>query len=455
MATIIDSLAVVLGLDNKTFKKGIKESEKVQDDFEKRTNTHQKKSAEQDKKLSNERKRSHSEEVHQHKETLENYKKMREDVLKFILIFTAGKGIFDFIGETIRTSVAIGHLSNNLDVSVEHISGWQFAMQEMGGSAEDATAMLSKAGKAVADMKSGIDNADIHGFWTGLGGTASVDTSKMGNNAEEFLKAEADILKFHWEHNKDLYLTKLGLMNLTPEQGNLLRRGSAYVSSRVDKGAALSGRNKSQVEIAEKAQKDWTALVTRLEAIGRDILFPIMNSVMTWLNNPENTKELRKNLTDFVAALKAMDWKEVATKLGVLIDVLGTVVGLLSRFLPGKNTASDLNLAVETARKDSKIVDYTISTAELIEQVQDSVAAFFNAGDKRSFATDNVLKPMKAYGMNRSGNQNSNTTTSTATMGDVNVTIVGDPKDANKTGAEVGKVVKKTFGEFAVMSNRG
>ena len=52
----------------------------------------------------------------------------------------------------------MGRLSDNIGVSVKDLSGLKFAMQEVGGSANDAAGTIQKAADAVGSMKSGMAN---------------------------------------------------------------------------------------------------------------------------------------------------------------------------------------------------------------------------------------------------------------------------------------------------------
>src|ERR1035437_7147450 len=110
MPTVIDSLSVELGLDNTKFKKGIKDSDKLQDDFNKKTFSLNKKQPETERKAEQVKEKHHKEEKCRNKESLEGLNSLRNAALTFLAVFTAGKGIVQFVSGTITADAAINRL---------------------------------------------------------------------------------------------------------------------------------------------------------------------------------------------------------------------------------------------------------------------------------------------------------------------------------------------------------
>jgi hypothetical protein len=122
VATIIDRLVVMLGLDPKPFVEG---SKKVGDSLKKTKDQAVDTGKEMDLRT---------------RRSIDAYAKFRGEVIALFAAFTAGVGLKQFVGDTIKSEASLGRLSRSLGQSVETLSAWQGLMRRNGGTAEDATA---------------------------------------------------------------------------------------------------------------------------------------------------------------------------------------------------------------------------------------------------------------------------------------------------------------------------
>ena len=351
MATVIDSLVMELGLDNKKFKQGIRESEKEQDDFKKQATVHSRKTEDEDKKSETEKKRRHNEEVRQHKETLENYKKMREDLLKFFLIFTAGKELKDFVNETVRGALEIGQLHEATGVATETIAGLGVVFGNVGGKASEANDMIMKLTKSVGEIGHS-DDALINGTQQAggiVGMNLPVAELAQSHDPLALAKFRADALKKFNELKKakDLRVSswdELGftrLMQMGGHETDISREGGEELEKKWKEGGKLSGMNDKKAAIAAKAIADWNKLLVKLEAIGSDVLFPLLEKITKLLNN-------KGVMADLTAALGM-----VADALEALTDGLLKVVHGLTLLYKLKEGTTALGRAYRGVRGES------------------------------------------------------------------------------------------------------
>lgn len=130
MATIIDSLKVMLGLDSSDFEKGAK-----------KVNADLKKTGSEADAAGNKLKDSG-------KKGADGFGNMAASATKFLAVIGGTMVIKRFVEQTIESSAALDRLSKNMGVSVEQISSLSNAAEVAGGSAEgmkNSLDMLSRA----------------------------------------------------------------------------------------------------------------------------------------------------------------------------------------------------------------------------------------------------------------------------------------------------------------------
>ena len=365
MSTVIDSLLMELGLDNKKFKAGMKESEKVQDAFQHKVAEHSKESEKQSNKEEIERKRRHNEQVKQHKETLENYKKMREDLIKFFLIFTAGKEIGEFISETVRSGMEMGQLAEKTDVAVESIAGLQVAFKEIGGGADEANNAIAKVAAANADFKEGRNNAMNTELYTAASGT-HVDLSGAHQDPLAMMRAQADIIKEVYNSKAPnmghaVAAQRAERMGVTGHLFDLMKDGADEFMKRIAHGAAMSGMNKHKTEQTAEFNRVWVDLLEKLQSVGRDVLIPVLTELTKWLGSKENIQKFNDALTGVVNFLKNVDWKAVGEDLqnfGSAVMEFALWVGNLVGYHPVDKLNKNIDGAIKSVLPEGLVRMY-------------------------------------------------------------------------------------------------
>jgi len=134
MATVIDSLIVTLGLDNKDFQQGMKDTEKGLSDTRKNTDRVGKQIAASGK------------------DAAEFFGQMQRSAIKFFAVLTAGKGLINFTRDVVSTGANLYRLSQNLDISADTLHRWGRAADLNGGSMEGFLGTLQNLGSQVTEI---------------------------------------------------------------------------------------------------------------------------------------------------------------------------------------------------------------------------------------------------------------------------------------------------------------
>ena len=124
MATLLESLVISIGLDTKPLEQGAKKSKAQIGDLKKSTESAAKDMAQAGKVAG------------------EFFSKIRNEALALFGVFTAGKGIKDFVSDITAGDAATGRLAKNIGVSVQTLGQWQGASERAGGTAEATGASI-------------------------------------------------------------------------------------------------------------------------------------------------------------------------------------------------------------------------------------------------------------------------------------------------------------------------
>ena len=116
--TVIDALVIQLGLDSSGFKSGQKQ-------------------AEQDLRRTKESAHQSAKEIDASGEVAARYfTRMRNEALALFAVFTAGRGLKDFIRDITLTDAATGRLAENIGISTSDLAAWEGAAERAGGSVQ-------------------------------------------------------------------------------------------------------------------------------------------------------------------------------------------------------------------------------------------------------------------------------------------------------------------------------
>ena len=255
MATVIDSLIVTLGLDNKDFQKGMKDTEKGLSDTRKNTDRVGKQIAASGK------------------DAAEFFGQMQRSAIKFFAALTAGKGLINFTRDVVSTGANLYRLSQNLDISADTLHRWGRAADLNGGSMEGFLGTLQNLGSQVTEIFMKGDSA-ITPYLRQLG-VSVTDAAGKAKPLTDILADIADATEkaFPDRNQRYSYLKQMGFdegtVNLLVKGGKELRNVIAAQQEYSDKD------NKAAFE----AEQTWIKAQQRLEKLTRDLVIQILPSL--------------------------------------------------------------------------------------------------------------------------------------------------------------------------------
>ena len=255
MATVIDSLIVTLGLDNKDFQKGMKDTEKGLSDTRKNTDRVGKQIAASGK------------------DAAEFFGQMQRSAIKFFAVLTAGKGLINFTRDVVSTGANLYRLSQNLDISADTLHRWGRAADLNGGSMEGFLGTLQNLGSQVTEIFMKGDSAitpylrQLRVGVTDAAGKAKPLTDILADIADAAEKIYPD------RQQRYAFLQQMGFdegtLNLLVKGGKELRNVIAAQQEYSDKD------NKAAFE----AEQTWIKAQQRLEKLTRDLVIKILPSL--------------------------------------------------------------------------------------------------------------------------------------------------------------------------------
>lgn len=255
MATVIDSLIVTLGLDNKDFQQGMKDTEKGLSDTRKSTDRVGKQIAASGK------------------DAAEFFGQMQRSAIKFFAVLTAGRGLINFTRDVVTTGANLSRLSKNLNISADTMHRWGKASELNGGSMEGFLGTLQNLNNQVTEIFMKGDNA-ITPYLRQLGvsvtdaaGKAKPLTAVLGDIADATEKAFPD------RQQRYAYLQQMGFDEGTI---NLIAKGGKELRATL---AAQQGFSQKDADAAYKAEQTWLKAQQRLEKMTRDLVIKVLPSL--------------------------------------------------------------------------------------------------------------------------------------------------------------------------------
>lgn len=337
MATVIDSLIVTLGLDARAFSKG------------------QKQAAADLLQTRKESERTATDMSRHGQVASEFFVKLRNNALGLFAIFSAGRGIKDFIRDITLGDARLGYLSRNIDMSAQKLQAWQFAAGQSGGSADGMTASLTAMTAAQQDFALTGQSSMIpylnalHISWASGQGQA--------RSASEIYLDLAD----RFSHMDPARAQAFGrALHMDPGTVQTLMRGRVEIERLQRLVQTLGGVKPGDTERAQQMENALERLRTRLEGVYRSvlrILGPYMLEMMArferWTLSPEFEIELGK-IRD---RLKEIPWERIWTD----IKAFGTGVDEVVQKLGGWVRVTEVLFALWAVNKVAGLVRNIVS----------------------------------------------------------------------------------------------
>lgn len=358
MTTLIDSLLVSLGIDASGYNKGQKDAKKSQKELN-----------DQEKRIADQRKQRAKELEEQSKKAVDGIKKLRNQALALFAVFTAGKGIKDFVSDTIDQAAALGRLSENLKMSTQDITAWQRAAERTGGSADGMVAQLKESADAIAQLKVGMGPGEGMQWFLRYGGTMA--DLKDGTS---YLVARARVVSqlFAQDPTKAAIVAKN--MGISDDQFNLIKQGPDAINKLVDAQRRHAVITAEDSKRAQDLRNKWLDFRDAAQSTATKLLLaltPALEKLMGWFDRlAEKLSDNKGNIAKWIGdaldkALPLMDefaqwlktdgWsqfiagaKDVADSIKTIADGLRTIKGIMPDWLGPKHADPEENKLIPT-----------------------------------------------------------------------------------------------------------
>jgi len=283
MATILDSLVVTLGLNDKDFKAGTKRAEKSLKDV----------GAES-------------------KKTDSSIKSVTQTAAKFLVVLGGVAAIKNFVQSTVLANASLVSLSKNLSLSVAELSAWGRAAEVSGGSASGLQGALKTLTNAQTDLQLKGESGLVP-YFSALG----VSMADMEGKARPVTDVLLDLADRFSQMDRQTAANMGGMMGLDEGTVNLLLRGRKEVESLIEEQKKQGAVSDKQAQEAEKTRIAFVKLKQEYQAMAAQVmtdLLPAMRSIMEVLQtlssiinqDPERAKRLFTVITIGIGAVVAL-----------------------------------------------------------------------------------------------------------------------------------------------------
>jgi hypothetical protein len=258
MATVIDSLVLELGIDPRKFTEG------------------QKRAVEGLRGLEEQMRRSGNAVESNEKKTAHFFTSLKQGITGLVAGYTANR-LLGFVEDLNRTDAALGRTSRTLGMSVREVAAWEGALQQSGGTAQDARSALQ-----------GLTGAIQHFQLTGRGEFVGT-LNQIGNgishlNADGQLKTAAQLFLEISEAVQGMDPGRAkALLSMLPgmneELINLLLRGRQAVEGLLD----ASRRNNNVTEEGTRRSEEYIQQLGRMETAWNSLKRAVIQPVTPYI----------------------------------------------------------------------------------------------------------------------------------------------------------------------------
>lgn len=250
MATVIDSLVVLLGLDASNFKKGRETAEKET------TETARKSKAAAD-------------------DITKSLTEVGRTIAGLFLGFESISGFAKFLGTLNSGEAALGRTAANIGMSAHELNKWGNAVKLAGGDAADAQGAFSQLTEDFQKMATTGDQSKLLEFLRARGVNIRDENGALRDQGEIFEeladKTEQYGRQYQATHFKEIGLSQGEINYLT--QSKALREDQLRLAER------NNGVNEKSVADAQALQEYWRNIGTQIEAAGQKFLSTITPAI--------------------------------------------------------------------------------------------------------------------------------------------------------------------------------
>ena len=253
MPTIVDSLIVSLSIDPSQFKKGQEEANRA---FA---------------KVKDQAAKSGKEIEESNKKVGETFAKVRNEALGLFAAFLGARGIKEFVSDINTANASLGRFGINIGASPQLVSGWEKAVERMGGTAEEAAGSLDAISKALWQ---------VHNMGQALPQELYRLQGGMGKIASTTFDSEHGVIPFMndiaAQAQKLAAVDPVSAMNLLKGAGiseataNTMIKYGAGMGAYADSLGKSLGPTRDAIKGAQDLQDAWAKVRQTVDGIGND-----------------------------------------------------------------------------------------------------------------------------------------------------------------------------------------
>lgn len=301
---IIDALVVKLTLDSSQFERAQKAAT---DSFDK-TRTGAQKAAKTIEESG--------------KGAAEAISRVTREVMTLFAVFTAGRGLKEFVASITVADSALGRLSANLKLAPSTVSSWAQAVEQIGGSGDAAAKSFQSFSDAIQELKT-TGNTSILQFLYRLQAAGGTQINLNKSIDQSFLDLSANLSAIN---KRDPALANyLGRqLHLDTETISLLVKGPAAVREALAQASknAVSARD---TEAAQRLLATWVQMRQTAERFTRNLvteltpgLVILLRQFQEWIEKNQEwiTTNIVEGVHQLADWLKAIDWESVSKGIG-------------------------------------------------------------------------------------------------------------------------------------------
>lgn len=327
MASIIDSLVVLLNLDSSAFKQGSKDVDKSLKDTKDNAG------------------RTAKELEAKGKVAAQFFGQIRNQVIALAAVFTAGAGLKSFVENVTTADAAVGRTARNIGMTTEALTAWQGVAERAGGTATGIAGSMQGLSQQFQQLALTGQSAVVPYFRAV--GVALIDASGKMRSMDSIFDDLAD--KFHGMDPARAQALGRG-MGIDEGTINVLMLGSAALKTLRAEQEKLGRANAADAAAAAKRQSQYRALTQASEDLGRKLLTaltPAISAVVRGLTGMAEWFSAHPNIFGAFVAVVGV----AAAALTVALNVLAFrgFMGLVSAMFKVPAAAAAASAGMETA----------------------------------------------------------------------------------------------------------
>jgi hypothetical protein len=239
--------------------------------------------------------------------------KLRDQAIELFAIFTAGRGIKDFIQDTVTTTAAIGRLAYQFDESVSDLAAWRNAAQQTGGSADDITSSIGSLTNDLQQLTLTGQSATIP-YFRALGIGITDAKGRMKSATQLFLEINRAVQGMDPARARSLIMG----LGLGQSAVNLLTLNPSRLQAILET-ARKSAPTQADIKAAQAYQQAWFQIQQQSETVGRTMLTDVAPALLQVLGYLKQFFTYLQTHKDTATTI----FYAMATAVGVLSTAIG------------------------------------------------------------------------------------------------------------------------------------